>query len=190
LDAGVKFYASLGNHDTRAQIHYKNFNMNGKRYYTFQPHPGVRFFALDSNYMDPDQVQWLEDELKKSKSEWKVCFFHHPLYSSGERHGPDQQLREVLEPLFIKYGVDLVLAGHEHFYERIKPQHGIYHFIMGSSAKLRAGNIAKTAITAKGYDQDRAFMLMELTPTQLSFQTINRTGATIDSGVLERRKQP
>ena len=96
------------------------------------------------------------------------------------------QLRETLEPIFIKYGVDLVLTGHEHFYERIKPQHGIYHFIMGSSSKLRAGNIATSALTAKGYDRDRAFMLMELTPTQLSFQTISRTGAAIDSGVLAR----
>jgi hypothetical protein len=186
LDAGVKFYASLGNHDERNQTAYKLFNMNGKRYYTFRPHDDVRFFALDSTYMDKEQLEWLENELKNSRSAWKICFFHHPLYSSGERHGPSLQLRAVLEPLFVKYGVSLVLTGHEHFYERIKPQRGIYYFIVGSSAKLRAGNIGASDITAKGFDKDRAFMVMEVTPNRLYFQTITRTGATVDSGALDR----
>jgi predicted phosphodiesterase len=186
LDGGVKFYASLGNHDQPTQTSYKLFNMNGKRYYTFKPAPNVRFFALDSNYMDKPQLDWLEKELSSSGSEWKVCFFHHPLYSSGEKHGPSMELRKVLEPLFLEHGVDLVLSGHEHFYERIKPQHGIYYFIAGSAAKLREGNIEATEITAKGYDRDRAFMLMQIAGDELSFQTINRKGETVDSGVLPR----
>jgi 3',5'-cyclic AMP phosphodiesterase CpdA len=89
LDGGVKFYASLGNHDLPdRQIAYKHFNMNGKRYYSFKPQNGIRFFALDSNYVDKKQLDWLEAELKNSGSEWKIAFFHHPLYSSGEKHGP------------------------------------------------------------------------------------------------------
>ncbi len=186
LDAGVKFYAALGNHDDPNQVHYKLFNMNGKRYYTFKPRDGVRFFALDSNYMDPPQLEWLERELEASGSEWKICFFHHPMYSSGKQHGPSLELRRVLEPLFVKYGVNLVLSGHEHFYERIKPQRGIYYFIVGSSAKLRRNNIRKTEITARGYDQDRTFMLMEIDGDLLRFQTISRTGQMIDSGTLQR----
>jgi predicted MPP superfamily phosphohydrolase len=186
LDAKVKFYAALGNHDEPAQVSYELFNMNGRRYYTFSPKNGVRFFALDSNYMDPPQVEWLEKELSGSGSEWKIAFFHHPLYSSGEKHGPSLELRKVLEPLFLKYGVNLVLSGHEHFYERIKPQNGIYYFIEGSSAKLRRGGIAKTEITAKAYDQDRTFMLFELSDNQLQFQALNRKGELIDSGVLQR----
>ena len=75
--------------------------------------------------------------------------FHHPLYSSGGRHGSDLSLRAVLEPLFVKYGVSLVLAGHDHFYERIKPQKGIHYFVVGGSAKLRAGNVLRTELTAK-----------------------------------------
>jgi hypothetical protein len=59
LDAGVKFYASLGNHDAREQRFYKRFNMEGKLYYTFSPKPNVRFFALDSSYPVPEQIQWL-----------------------------------------------------------------------------------------------------------------------------------
>lgn len=60
LEAGVKFYASLGNHDAREQRYYKNFNMDGKLYYTFKTKQDVRFFALDSGYMDPQQVAWLD----------------------------------------------------------------------------------------------------------------------------------
>jgi hypothetical protein len=186
IDAGVKFYASLGNHDDANQVNYVLFNMAGKRYYTFKPRDGVRFFALDSNYMDRAQIEWLEKELAGSGSEWKICYFHHPLYSSGERHGPSLELRAILEPLFVKHGVNLVLSGHEHFYERIKPQRGVYYFIVGSSAKLRKEGIAKTDITAKGYDRDRAFMLMEVAGDQIHFRTITRTGQTIDSGTLER----
>jgi calcineurin-like phosphoesterase family protein len=187
LDAGVKFYAALGNHDDPNQRSYKLFNMNGKKYYTFKPRNGVRFFALDSNYMDKPQLQWLENELKASGSDWKICFFHHPLYSSGDRHGPSLELRAILEPLFVKYGVNLVLSGHEHFYERIKPQRDIYYFIVGSSAKLENG-IRRSDITAKGYERDRTFMLMEIAGDQLFFQTLSRTGAIVDSGVLDRPK--
>jgi len=187
LDAGVKFYAALGNHDDRKQAYYKLFNMNGHRFYTFRPRAGVRFFALDSNYMDRDQLEWLERELKASGSEWKICFFHHPIYSSGEKHGPSVQLAALIEPLFVKYNVDLVLSGHEHVYERIKPQNGIYYFIVGSSAKLRAGGILKTDITAKGFDSDRAFVVMEIAKDKLYFNTLARSGKVVDSGVLERR---
>ena len=109
LDAGVKFYAALGNHDNPNERFYKPFNMNGERFYTFKPKPGVRFFALDSNYMDKSQLDWLEKELAASGSDWKIAFFHHPLYSSGGTHGSDSQLREQLEPLFLKYGVDVGL---------------------------------------------------------------------------------
>jgi len=189
LDAGIKFYAALGNHDEANQRFYKLFNMNGQRFYTFKPRAGIRFFALDSNYMDRQQLEWLERELRSSGSEWKICFFHHPPYSSGERHGPSLNLRAVLEPLFIKHDVSVVLTGHEHFYERIKPQKGIYYFIVGSSAKLRADGIRpKSEITVKGYDADRAFALMEIAGENLSFQTITRTGKMIDSGVLPRLK--
>ena len=184
LAAGVKFYATLGNHDDPKQRFYKPFNMNGQRYYTFKANDRVRFFVLDSNYMDPQQLAWLAGELKGSNSPWKICFFHHPLYSSGKQHGSDADLRTFLEPLFLEYGVKVVLAGHEHFYERLKPQKGIYYFISGGSAKLRRGNIARTNLTAKGFDQDNHFMLMEIDGDTLHFQTITRAGATIDSGVV------
>lgn len=188
LEAGVKFYASLGNHDDTNQRFYKNFNMNGERYHAFEPRRGVRFFALDSNYMSKDQLEWLEDQLAKP-AEWKICFMHHPLYSSGKRHGPEIELRGALEPLFTKYGVNAVFSGHEHFYERIKPQHGVHYFISGAAGQLRRGNLRESPITAKGFDQDRHFMLVEIAGNRLHFQAIDRTGKTVDSGAFERMRE-
>jgi 3',5'-cyclic AMP phosphodiesterase CpdA len=189
LDAGVKFYASLGNHDDPSQRFYKLFNMNGERYYSFKgPKGGVRFFALDSNYMSKEQLDWLEKELSASGSDWKIAFFHHPLYSSGEKHGSDEALREQLEPLFLKHGVDAVFTGHEHFYERLKPQKGITYFVSGSSAKLRKGNIGTTDMTAKGFDQGYTFMIVEIAGGEMHFQAIDENGKTIDSGVVRRRE--
>jgi predicted phosphodiesterase len=194
LDAGVKFYASLGNHDDPTQRYYKNFNMNGEKFYTFKaPKKGVdafgdvRFFALDSNYMSQEQVLWLKKELAAG-TDWKIPFFHHPLYSSGEKHGSDAALRDQLEPLFVQHGVDVVFSGHEHFYERLKPQKGITYFVNGSSAKLRKGNIGESGLTAKGYDTGYAFMIVEIVGNELYFQTIESKGQTIDSGVIKRRE--
>jgi DNA repair exonuclease SbcCD nuclease subunit len=191
LDLGVKFYAALGNHDDAGrQISYEKFNMGGKHYYTFKPRDGVRFFALDSNYMDKKQLDWLELELKNSGSEWKIVYFHHPIYSSGEKHGANLELRNVLEPVLVKYGVDVVLTGHEHFYERLNPQKGIHYFIVGSSGKLREGNIVtKSALTAKGYDEDNTFMLAEIAGDNMFFQVINRVGKIVDSGRIQRAEK-
>jgi len=186
LDSGMKFYATLGNHDNPNERYYKMFNMNGERFYSFKPKGNVRFFALDSNYIDKPQLQWLEKELAASGSDWKICFFHHPLYSSGGTHGSDMLLREQLEPLFLKYGVDAVFSGHEHFYERIKPQKGIYYFISGGAGKVRKGDVGKTELTAKAFDTGYHFMIAEFSKNTLYFQAISDQGATIDSGALRR----
>ena len=186
LDAGVKFYAALGNHDDDGQILYKPFNMDGKKYYSFKPADGVRFFALDSNYVDAKQVEWLQKELEASGSDWKIAFFHHPLYSSGATHGSADLQREALEPVFVKHGVNVVLTGHEHFYERIKPQKGIAYFIIGSSSKLRKGDLKKSALTVYGNDADYAFMLVEIVGDEMYFQSITDKGVTIDAGSIRR----
>lgn len=194
-DANIPFYASLGNHDDPNQVFYKPFNMNGQRYYTFKKDklgsPGARFFALDSNYMSREQLTWLERELSNSGSDWKIPYFHHPLYSSGERHGSEEDLRTQLEPLFLKHNVNVVIAGHEHFYERLKPQKGIYYFTAGGSAKLRAGDIrTKSPMTEKGFDTDNSYMLVELTADTMYFQALSRTGKLVDSGSLPRQGKP
>jgi 3',5'-cyclic AMP phosphodiesterase CpdA len=186
LKAGVKFYAALGNHDDPNQRFYKLFNMGGNRFYSFQK-KDVKFFALDSNYMDRTQLQWLEKELAASGSDWKIMFFHHPIYSSGGRHGSDTALRDQLEPLFVKYGVDVVMAGHEHFYERLKPQKGIHYFISGGAGKLRRGDVGGE-FTEKAFDQGFHFMILEIDGDQMHFQVVSDQGKTVDSGIITRRK--
>ena len=186
IDAKVEFHAALGNHDDPNQRFYKPFNLGGERYRTFKK-GNARFFVLDTNYLDPGQLKWLEKELQASGSDWKIPYFHHPLYTTATR-GPVLEARAALEPLFEKYGVDVVFTGHEHVYERIHPQKGIYYFVAGGSAKLRSGDLRKSPITAVGFDRDRTFMLVEIAGDQMYFQTIARTGTTVDSGVIRRRE--
>ena len=186
LDAKIQFYAALGNHDDPNQRFYKNFGMGGKRFYTFEK-KDAKFFVLDSNYMDQDQQKWLENELKGTQSKWKIAYFHHPIYSSGGRHGSEVDLRSIIEPLFIKYNLNVVFAGHEHFYERLKPQKGINYFTAGGSAKLRAGDIiGASEMTAKGFDTEQSFMLVEIDGDVMRFQTISRRGKRVDSGEIRR----
>jgi predicted phosphodiesterase len=191
LDAGVKFYATLGNHDAEEQRYYKLFNMNGKLYYSVKaPKQDVRFFMLNSSYMDPDQVKWLENELQTSMELWKIVVFHHPLYSSGATHGSSLSLRSTLEPLFVKYRVSVVLTGHDHIYERIKPQQGITHFVLGSAGELRRGDLTKTDMTAAGFDTDNAFFVAEIVDNTMYFNAISRTGVVVDFGTITVRTAP
>ena len=183
LGAGVKFYASLGNHDGSNERFYKPFNMDGKRYYSFK-RGNAEFFALDSNYMDPEQLAWLQEQLSESDSRWKICYFHHPLYSDGKTHGSDLDLRKRLEPIFLDHGVDVVLAGHDHCYERITPKNAITYFVLGNSGQLRYRDLRPSADMAKGFDTDEAFGLMEIAGDELYFQTISRAGESVDDGVL------
>ena len=189
LDAGVKFYAALGNHDLQTNVKYKPFNMGGERYYTYN-RKNVRFFVLDSDLMDPKQVEWIKQQLKDSKSDWKICYFHHPLYSDGGRHGSEVDLRVTLESSFIQYGVNVVYSGHDHVYERLKPQKGIYYFVSGSAGQLRPGDLHRSAMTEAGFDQDQSFMLNEIDGDDLYFQVISRTGKTVDSGSIHRQSKP
>ena len=190
IDAGVKFQASIGNHDNPNQRFYRPFNMSGSRFYTFRPPKtqNIRFFAIDSNYIDKNQLDWLEKELASSQSDWKIPFFHHPLYSSGRTHGSALETRAALEPLFVKHNVSAVFTGHEHFYERIKPQKGgIVHWVSGAGGSLRVGDIRQPSeLTAKAFDTDYHFMILEIAGDEMFFQAISRAGNTIDSGVIQR----
>lgn len=186
LDAKVEFHAALGNHDDPNQKFYKPFNLGGQRYRTFKKE-NARFFVLDSNYLDPAQIAWLEKELAASGSDWKIAYFHHPLYTTARR-GPEVELRSVLEPILLKYGVDVVFQGHEHIYERLQPQKGIQYFTAGGSAKLRSGDTRPSDdMVVASFDTDRSFMLVEIAGDEMFFQAVSRTGATVDRGTLRRQ---
>jgi hypothetical protein len=196
LDAGVRFQAAIGNHDDPAQINYEKFNMGGQRYYTFRRSDqplgpiaggGVRFFALDSRSFDPEQLAWFEREVAGSGSRWKIVYFHHPIYTSGRYQTAARTLRSTLEPYLVGGDVDIVLAGHEHFYERLLPQRGIVYFVTGAAGSLRVNDIRKTGLTARGFDTDYSFMLMEVSGDEAYFQAISRRGETVDAGVIRKK---
>lgn len=198
LRQGVKFHASLGNHgNADAEARYEPFGMGGKRFYTFTAGDGLaQFFALESDTLDARpvdsaQLAWLESELKTSTARWKVAFFHHPIYNAGLQHGPNLRLRALLEPLFLRYGVRLVLSGHEHVYERFKPQGGVLYFVSGSAGKVKTNDIDRSSpLLAAGNDTVCSFILFELTEDDARYSAISAFGETFDSGAYPVAGQP
>lgn len=197
LDAGVMFYAARGNHDAGPQWDYRPFNMGGERYYTFERRTGVlpplagdrvQFVALDSVNLDDEQLSWLDRQLSESKAEWKIVFFHHPIYSSGRYAMSSAARRLILEHVLIDHQVDAVFAGHEHVYERMVPQTGVMHFVVGASGSVRVGDLQPSSYQAKGYDRDLSFMLIEIAGDAMYFRAVNRVGEVIDRGKVVKRE--
>jgi 3',5'-cyclic AMP phosphodiesterase CpdA len=197
LDAGVTFYAARGNHDAGTQWDYPLFNMGGQRYYTFQRKAGllpplagdrVQFFALDSVHLDDDQLSWFDRQLSESKAEWKIVFFHHPIYSSGRYALSSAARRSTLEHALIEHEVDVVFAGHEHVYERMAPQSGVMYFVVGASGAVRTGDLRPSSYQTKGYDGDLSFMLVEIAGDAIYFRALNRVGETVDRGKIVKTR--
>lgn len=196
LEAGVKFYAALGNHDAPyADEHakYPKFNMGGNRYYSFQRNNGfVEFFALDTTEQDgasmsEAQLKWVKDALSSSKAYWKIAYFHHAIYSSGKMHPPYFKLRSQLEPLFVEHKVNAVFAGHFHVYERLKPQKGIQYYVAGSGGKLMKGNLNRNSeVFATGNDQVQIFLLAEIEGGEMVVTAIDLSGKVVDRSRVSR----
>jgi predicted phosphodiesterase len=192
LHEDVKFYAVLGNHDDPRQVSYPLFNMKGERYYSFTPPEDllakianrVEFFALDSTNLDRTQLRWLGERLGASSAAWKVCFLHHPLYTSGRYITQSRYFRFLLESLLVEHGVDVAFSGHEHIYQRTQLQRGVQYFISGGAGSLRPGDGAAAPHIARTFSSDYHFMLIEIDGDELHFQAISRDGTTIDAGTL------
>ena len=197
LAAGVKFYATLGNHDiirgVEFQTRYQNFNMGGRRYYNFAQGASdnhenlLEFFALDSNLMTPEQLKWLDDTLKSSKARWKIAFSHHSIYSSSRMHSQYVKLRAELEPLYVQHGVDAVFSGHSHCYERVKPQKGVYYFTQGASGEIKRNTLDRTTpFFAAGEDDKNSFLIVQAGENELKVEAIGADGSSIDSYIIKR----
>jgi len=188
LSDRVPFHAVLGNHDVERgrqdQVQYPLFNMGGKNYYTIKQGDGlVELFMMDSTDFDAPQRAWVEQALKTSTARWKIAVLHHPLYSSGNKHGSDPILRKQLEPLLTKYNVSAVFSGHDHIYERTKPQHGIQYFVTGAGGKTRRGGVdLRSPFREVSYDKDNHFMVIEASHQHLGFKAISEDGGLVDSG--------
>ena len=88
------------------------------------------------------------------------------------------------------YGINPVFSDHEHAYERVKPEDGIYYFVQGNSGKLVRNDFHHRDVVEASFDRGRTFMLVEIDGDKLDFQTISRTGQTVDSGEITRQVQP
>ena len=115
LRAKVQWRASWGNHD--AQGRSTKQVLGASRWYRWRVR-GAEFFMLDSNNVgDADQRSWLAERLAASRARAKVVVFHHPPYTVGSVHGPDERVQREWVPLFRRHRVTLVLSGHNHLYE-------------------------------------------------------------------------
>jgi acid phosphatase len=185
LKQGVRFQAVLGNHDIitnngEDELRYQNYNMQG-RYYTFTQ-DSVQFFALDTNDNAPwdEQLTWLEENLARSQSRWKIVYGHHPVYSSG-LHGGSQFLNDRLTPLFSRYQVQLYICGHDHNYERSKNLQGTTYIVCGAGAGTRP--VSKSDWTAFSADI-LSFVAFEVYDKVIKIKAINSIGKVFDKTAI------
>jgi hypothetical protein len=181
-----RFFPTLGNHDwdtPDAQPYLDYFTLPGnERYYDFVWEP-VHFFALDSDSREPDgfrstsiQAEWLRVGLENSSAPWKIVYMHHPPYSSGY-HGSVTWMRWP----FQEWGASIVLAGHDHLYERLEID-GFPYITAGLGGyPARYAFLLPVSGSQVRYNDDFGALLVEATPQQLMFQFITRSGELIDT---------
>jgi 3',5'-cyclic AMP phosphodiesterase CpdA len=155
---------------------------NNERWYSFD-WGDVHFVGIDTERLGDEQLAWIEADLARSTQPWKVAYMHRPMYSSSQ-HGSDMRIRGMLSPVFEAHGVKLVLAGHDHDYERAKLQNGIAYVVTGGGGRGTYGS---------GYNGFTAFsegvihfLYIEVTGDALSLHAIDGTGREFDSLVLSR----
>jgi hypothetical protein len=185
LDRGVEFFAALGNHDRAIEQHFKPFNMQDREYYSFD-RGNARFVALNTNRpADPMQAEWLGRVFADAGTKWRIAFFHHPLYSSGN-HAVESRtvIRPALEPLMARSRINVVFSGHEHLYERVAPQNGVRYFVSGGGGRSLYG------VRPNPFDEvaasDYHFMVVEIADDRLFFEAITPSQKVLDCGVIYR----
>lgn len=197
---GIRFYATLGNHDYRgnpqAQVDYTNAPGNKTwqmpaRYYTFAAGP-VRFFALDtdegtiglfrSKPWSEQQRQWLADQLgRHARVRWKVVYGHHPIFSDG-RHGDEERLNKNLLPLLQAHKVDVYLSGHDHDMQHFE-QGGIQFFVVGGGG---AGTRKVKRKRADFAEQAHGFLEMEAGENQMVLRMVASDGRILYTKTLKK----
>ena len=182
-ERGVRWRAVLGNHDIQTaggvfEIQDPAFGMPG-RYYAWRLGP-VRFTMLDSNNLDPVQLDWMRARLEDARAApWSVVVFHHPVFSGGAKYGNTEGFDDLLGSTFARTGVDLVLNGHEHVYSRGEDDDVAYLVSGGGGAGLYpcAGDFPPEVIVCEPVHH---VLEIEATPRSLTVIPIT------DDGAIER----
>jgi predicted phosphodiesterase len=198
IDAGVGFELAIGNHDRDLrhsdeglqEIEAELRLLGTPSLYYSKTHGPADFFFLDSSVPgvfgpgSSTQWEWLDDSLASSTSQWKIVALHHPLYSSG-RHGSTLEARERLEPILARRHVDLVLAGHDHHYERTHPQQGITYVVSGGGCKTTSVGFSSFTATAASILQ---FLVIDIEGDRLDGRCVQVDGQIVDRFVLRARE--
>jgi predicted phosphodiesterase len=136
LFSRVAVFPCIGNHEKNHANYYKYFSLPKPEYYYSYRYGNAEFFSIDTNKKvgpGTEQYEWLDAALARSDAKWKVCYHHHPAYSSdsddygntwkGTSRLGDMNARQ-LQALYEKHNVDVVFNGHIHLYERSWPIRG------------------------------------------------------------------
>lgn len=180
----VPFVVASGNHDIRTREGMPLFGAFGMDYGYFSRDVGpVHFVVLDSTNLTIRQLEWLDEDLATNRLPWVVVAMHHPPYSSGH-HGNNAEVQQLLEPLLRKHRVPLVLAGHEHNYERTRPIDGVHYVITGGGGRgtRPVGSSWFTAHSA----QVAHFVHFTVVGDVLTMRAIDAIGETFDTAVIYR----
>lgn len=163
----------------------------------FTDYQGLRLISVDSMQVDRDPVarkaiiQWLDGLLAKNPNHWTVIFLHFPLYSSEpDRDNP--KVRAALKPLIDKYGVDLVLQGHDHGYARgaIGPDGpagdnaGSTYAVSVAGPKMYP--VAPLPWAKKSASHTQAYQVIDVNADTLTYRAFTATGAPLDEVVLKK----
>ncbi len=182
LSDGAELLPALGNHDYVSGESRQIMDRLDRPsdWYAEEVGP-VLFVVLDSNRVDdPDQAAWLRQTLESSTSTWVMAVMHHPPYSAG-MHGSSLDVRGAWSDLFSQYGVDLVLAGHDHDYQRSDPIDGVLYVVSGGGAKTRpTGHESFTAFSASTLH----YLDLQISHDQILGQAIDSDGQAFDKFVI------
>ena len=178
--AGIPFKGVQGNHDSKSYA-----KLFGQPSMLFAFDAGqARIILLNTEDSVSSNAVFLENELKTTKQPWKIVAMHKPLYTSPSVHPEEKELANKLQPLFDKYGVALVMYGHNHNYERIELPGKLTVFIQaGTGGESHYGIKGERSGRIVLYQDDNTFGIEKLTinSNTLSGQFISHSGKILDS---------
>jgi len=177
--AGIQFKGVQGNHDSSS---YAKLFEQPSMLFAFNVGTS-RIILLNTEESYLTNTQFLENELKNTKQPWKIVAMHNPLYTSPSNHPEEKELAARLQPLFDKYGVDLVIYGHNHNYERIKLPDKTTLFVQAGTGGESHYDI-KGSRSGGGVefqdDNDYGFVKLTINSNTLSGQFISQDGKILD----------